>query len=265
MRTLLFILFFLFAGNCKSSSLSIDGTYQGKNLYVRNPTDYGGCGYCVTKVMVNGDIMPGGANEEAFEINFANFNISLGDPLFIIIEHHEGCSPKILNPEVLLPKSTFIITQMSVSKLGKLTWTSSGESGKLPYIIEQFRWNKWVAVGEVEGIGTIGLNKYEFMVIPHSGENTVRVVQVDHSGSKRVSNAVKFKSTVPKVVKNPLKVKESIQFFALGQPVETRYEIFDAYGNILIKGFGSSVDCSKLINGAYYINFDNVNEKFIKN
>ena len=265
MRALFLILFVLQSVFSQASILSIEGTYQGKNLYVRNPTDYGGCGYCVTKVMVNGDVMPGGANVEAFEIDFANFNVAIGDPLFITIEHHEGCTPKILNPEVLLPRSTFVITTINANNAGKLSWTSIGESGKLPYIIEQFRWNKWVAVGEVAGKGSAGSNSYEFNVTPHSGENTVRVVQVDHSGSKRVSQTVKFRSTLPAVVKNPLKVKETIYFFANGKPVETRYEVFDAYGNILMKGYASSVDCSKLINGAYYINFDNVNEKFIKN
>jgi hypothetical protein len=40
---------------------------------------------------------------------------------------------------------------------------------------------------------------------------------------------------------------------------------YDAYGNIVKKGVGSSVNCSNLLRGVYYINFDNVNEKFIKN
>jgi hypothetical protein len=47
--------------------------------------------------------------------------------------------------------------------------------------------------------------------------------------------------------------------------METRYEIYDAYGNIVKKGVGSSVNCENLLRGVYYINFDNVNEKFIKN
>jgi hypothetical protein len=102
-------------------------------------------------------------------------------------------------------------------------------------------------------------------VTPHSGENTVRVVQVDHSGQKRTSKEVKFSSSAAVVSKSPTKVKDIINFSANGAPVETRYEIYDAYGNIVKKGVGSSVNCQNLLSGAYYINFDNVNEKFIKN
>ncbi|TNF46710.1 MAG: hypothetical protein EP305_10200 [Bacteroidetes bacterium] len=246
-------------------SLSIEGTYQGKNLYVQNPMDDEGFGYCATKVTVNGDIMPGGTNTGAFEIDFSIFNIAIGEPVFIVIEHNDGCKPKILNPEVLLPRSTFNVVNIDVTPSGKLTWSTTDEQGKLPYVIEQYRWNKWVTVGEVQGKGTPGKNSYEFQITPHSGENTVRVVQVDHSGTKRTSKEVKFTSTLPAVVKSPAKVKDIINFTADGKAVETRYEIYDAYGNIVKKGVGSSVNCENLLRGVYYINFDNVNEKFIKN
>ncbi|MFN5786139.1 MAG: hypothetical protein ACK457_09210 [Flavobacteriia bacterium] len=266
MKIILSVLFFgLTSLFSLGASLSIEGTYQGKNLYVQNPMDDDGFGYCATKVTVNGDVMPGGTNMGAFEIDFANFNIAIGEPVFIVIDHNDGCKPKILNPEVLLPRSTFKVTAISVTTGGKLTWTATGEQGKLPYVIEQYRWNKWVTVGEVQGKGTQGSNSYEFQVTPHSGENTVRVVQVDHSGAKRTSKEVKLSSTVPAVTKSPVKVKDVINFSANGQTVETRYEIYDAYGNIVKKGVGSSVNCSNLLSGAYYINFDNVNEKFIKN
>ena len=117
----------------------------------------------------------------------------------------------------------------------------------------------------VEGKGSGSENTYKFAITPHSGENTIRVVQIDHSGSKRPSKEVKFTSSSSKVTKTPAKVKNEIKFLANGSAVETRYEIYDAYGNIVKKGVGSKVNCSNLLRGVYYINFDNVNEKFIKN
>lgn len=245
-------------------ALSIEGTYQGKNLYIQNPMDDDGFGYCATKVTVNGDIMPGGTGSGAFEIDFASFNIGLGEPVFIVIEHHDGCKPKILNPEVLLPRSTFKVASIKVSPEGKLSWSTTSEKGKLPFIVEQYRWNKWVSIGAVEGIGTEGTNNYDFIVTPHSGENTVRVVQIDHSGEKRTSQEVKFKSTAPVVTKSPAIVKDDISFTSNSGEAETRYEIYDAYGNIVKKGVGKSVNCTNLLKGVYYINFDNVNEKFVK-
>lgn len=264
-KNYLFLMFFVIClSNYSYSALSIGGTYQGKNLYVQNPIDDEGFGYCATKVTVNGDIMPGGTGSGAFEIDFGIFNIGLGEPVFIVIEHHDGCKPKILNPEVLLPRSTFNVLTINVTSDEKLKWDTNNENGKLPFIIEQYRWNKWVAVGEVDGLGTGGTNKYEFKITPHSGENIFRVVQIDHSGEKRVSDQVKFKSSLPTVVKSPAIVKDIIQFSVNEKPVETRYEIYDAYGNIVKKGVGSSVNCSNLLKGVYYINFDNINEKFVK-
>lgn len=250
----------------RATSLSIEGSYQGKNLYVQNPEDGDGFGFCATKVTVNGDVMPGGTSSSAFEIDFSLFNIEIGEPVFIVIEHNDGCKPKILNPEVLLPRSTFKVTEMNINNAGKLVWKTTNEQGKLPFMIEQYRWNKWVEIGEVAGKGKSGANEntYEFQVIPHSGENTVRVSQVDHSGTKKSSKEVKFTSTTPAVEKNPVKVKTVINFTAGGKAVETKYEIFDAYGNIVKKGFGSSVNCENLLKGAYYINFDNKTEKFFK-
>ena len=75
---------------------------------------------------------------------------------------------------------------MSVTPNGKLTWKTSGENGRLPFVIEQYRWNKWVGVGEVQGKGTEGSNTHEFLISPHSGENTIRVAQFDHSGRRKI-------------------------------------------------------------------------------
>lgn len=264
MKVFLTFLISCIVGFASLASLSIEGSYQGKNLYVQNPMDDDGFGYCATKVTVNGDILPGGTSMGAFEIDFSIFNIEIGEPVFIVIEHNDGCKPKILNPEVLLPRSTFKVASITVSESGLLQWKTTDEHGKLPFIVEQFRWNKWVAIGEVQGKGTSSLNNYEFQVAPHSGENTIRVVQIDHSGTKKTSKEVKFASNVPAVTKSPVKVKDVINFTANGKAVETRYEIYDAYGSIVKKGVGSSVNCENLVRGIYYINFDNTNEKFIK-
>ncbi|MDG0973881.1 MAG: hypothetical protein P8O07_06940 [Crocinitomicaceae bacterium] len=259
-----FISLSLFSSLIARADLSIEGSYQGKNLYVQNPEDEDGFGFCATKVTINGDVMPGGVSRSAFEIDFSLFNINVGDPVFIVIEHNNGCTPKILNPEVLLPRSTFQVTEMTISDDGLLQWKTTSEQGKLPYIIEQYRWNKWVSAGEVDGVGTPTENYYEYKVIPHSGENKVRVVQVDNSGTKKKSAEQTFTSSLTMVEMAPKKVKSEIKFTTNGAAIETKYEIYDAYGNIVKKGYASIVNCENLRKGAYYINFDNKNEKFIK-
>lgn len=263
-RTIGFVITLLFFTTNTYADISIEGSYQGKNLYVQNPMSPDGFGFCATKVMVNNNIMPGNIARSAFEIDFSQFGLEIGDHVFVVIKSGDGCTPKILNPEVLLPQSTFEVTNITVSTDGLVKWTTTGEQGKLPYKVEQFRWNRWVAVGEVEGTGEAGPNSYSFKVAPYSGENKIRVIQKDYTGEKRKSPVKTFKSAIILVKMHPRKVKKYINFTSNNEPTETRYEIYDAYGNIVKKGFGNKVDCTNLNKGAYYINYDNTNEKFIK-
>lgn len=248
-------------GQMAVANLSIEGHYQGKNIIVQSPESEDGFGYCISKVTVNGEVSSAGVKTSAFQIDLTEFNINIGDPVFILVEHEEGCKPKLINPEVLLPKSTFILENISCTPEGNLSWSTTGESGKLNYQIEQYKWNKWVVIGEVAGIGSEGKNKYNFAVSPHSGENKVRVTQTDNSGKKRVSKEVSFKCEScpePEMKKG----ENAIVFENDGKPIKTKYEIFDAYGNIVKKGMSSIVDCGNLKKGVYHVNFDNKYEKY---
>ncbi len=250
-------------GNAKN--LAIEGTYQGKNIYIQNQLNDDGFGFCVDKVTVNGDVLTGGLNSDVFEIDFTEFNIAVGDPVLIVIEHDEACLPKILNPEVLLPKSTYKLVSVSIDRSGKIKWKTSHEQGKLTFYIEQYRWKKWVIAGEVMGKGIPELNTYEFQITPHSGTNVIRISQIDNSSKKRSTKELRFKSALSPVTKTPDKVKDFIFFKSNNQNVKTRFEVFDAYGNLVKKGYDSKINCSNLLNGIYYLNFDNTTEKFLKN
>lgn len=242
----------------------LEGNYQGKNLYIQNPYASGGVGFCVTEVLVNGNITTDESNSSAFEIDFKPHKLNIGDKVEVKIKHKEDCKPKILNAEVLKPKSTFEVVSMSVEKDGTLKWSTKSETGKLAFAVEQFRWNKWVKVGEVEGNGTPVTNNYSFKVAPHSGKNQVRVRQTDYSGQPRLSKPVDFTSDVPEVTFAPVKASKDINFVAQDKPIETMYEIYDQYGNIVKKGFGSKVDVSNLPKGGYFLNFDNKMGEFVK-
>lgn len=247
----------------------LEGNYQGKVLYVQNPYGPGGVGYCVTEVKVNGNIALDETNSSAFEIDLKPHKLNIGDKVEIQIFHKEGCKPKVLNPEVLKPKSTYEIISMSADKDGTLKWTTKSETGKLSFYIEQFRWNKWVRVGEVEGAGKPVTNEYAFKVGTHSGKNQLRVRQTDYSNIPRLSKAVEFTSDVPEVDFSPVKASKDISFFVKGKdagkaPVETMYEVYDQYGNIVKKGSGTRLDVSNLPKGSYFINFDNKMGEFVK-
>lgn len=243
----------------------LEGNYQGKNLYVQNPyANSSNVGFCVQEVRVNGNVTTDEITSSAFEIDFKALKLKIGDKVEVKITHKDGCKPKILNPEVLKPKSTFDITAMSVDNNQILKWTTKNELGKLPFIIEQYRWNKWVKLDEVQGAGTPGENQYTYKVTPHSGKNQYRVKQLDYTGQPRISKSVDYNSSAPEVTFTPAKVSKEINFIANNKPAETMYEIFDQYGNILKRGTASSVDVSNLPKGSYYIDYDNKMGDFSK-
>lgn len=251
-------------GFSQGGVIILEGNYQGKNLYVQNPFGSGGVGFCVTEVLVNGNITTDEINSSAFEVDFKPHKLNIGDKVEIKIKHKEDCKPKVLNPEVLKPKSTFEVISMTCDKAGNLKWATKSETGKLAFAVEQFRWNKWVKVGEVDGKGTPNTNNYEFKITPHSGKNQVRIRQTDYSGQPRLSKPVDFMSDVKEVKFAPVKVSKDITFVADDKPAETMYEIYDQYGNVVKRGYGSSIDASNLTKGGYFLNYDNKMGEFLK-
>lgn len=251
---------FLSLGSARAAAVIVlEGNYQGKNLFVQNPFAGSGVGFCVSEVTVNGQVTTDEINSNAFEIDLHNFSLKIGDKLEIKIKHKDDCKPRVLNPEVLKPKSTFEVISIGIDKDGILKWTTKGEAGKLPYIIEQFRWTKWAKVGEIDGNGTDKVNEYSFTVTTHSGKNQFRVKQVDFTGQPRLSKTVEYISNAPEVTFAPAKVSKEITFSG-----ETMYEIYDQYGNIVKKGYGKQVDAANLLKGVYYLNWDNKVGEFIK-
>ena len=250
----------LFVANTKAAAVIVlEGNYQGKNIFVQNPFAGSGVGFCVSEVTVNGEVTTDEINSNAFEIDLHNFSLKVGDKLEVKIKHKDDCKPRVLNPEVLKPKSTFEIVNMAIDKDGNLKWSTKGEAGKLPYVVEQFRWNKWVKVGETDGVGTDKVNDYSFIVTPHSGKNQFRVKQVDFTGQARVSKVMEYMSNSAEITFAPARVSREITFSA-----ETMYEIYDQYGNIVKKGYGKQVDATNLLKGVYYLNWDNKIGDFIK-
>jgi hypothetical protein len=240
--------------------LVLEGHYQGKNIYIQNPFSEAGVGFCVFEITVNDLVATDEINSSAFEVDMNNFGLKLGDAVVVKIKHKDGCTPVVLNPEVLKPKSTFDIVKQSIASDGTYTWVTTNETGELPFIIEQKRWNKWVKVGEVPGVGKPGENTYTFKVIPHSGENIFRVKQTDLTKRARFSESVSYVTNIPPVTWGPTKPKEEIVFSA-----STLYEVYDQYGNIVKRGYSDKLDVSTLKKGVYYLNYDNkTGETFTK-
>lgn len=261
MKTLLTVIGLITIGLSASAQqrLVLEGHYQGKNLFVQNPYNDGGVGFCADKVTVNGDVTSDEINSSAFEIDFAKLGLKNGDAVSVVIEHSSDCAPKVLNSEILKPTSNCTYNSVELSTSGLLKWSTTGETGKLPFIVEIYNWNKWIPIGEVDGKGTSGTHNYEFQLTMHSGTMKARLKQIDHTKKPNSSQPKSVNSPKAEVTFEPKKVGKEILLSS-----KTRYEIYDAYGNLVKKGYGDNISCTNLEKGVYYLNYDNKGEKFLK-
>lgn len=262
MKHITLLLFFLSSTLYAFSDeeISISGIYQGENLFIMNPFAPSGVGFCIYEVLVNGQTATDEISSSAFEIDLSTYNFQLGDPVEVIIKHRDGCSPQVLNPEVLLPKSTFNIENISVTKAGIITWITTGEVGSLPFYVEQFKWNKWVRIATVTGAGTPGIHNYTANVRFNSGTNKFRVKQVDFTKNARYSNVIEYRNLVSEVTFQPGDGEKVSDFITFSR--NTDYEIYNYYGQLIIKDYGLKVDVSDYKSGTYFINYDNKTETF---
>jgi hypothetical protein len=246
---------FVFGG-----AVVLEGHYQQKNVYVQNSyTDYG-IGFCAYEVSVNGHVSTDEVNSNAFEVDLSLYDFSYGDPVVIVIKHKEaGCFPKVLNPEVLKPNPTFETSFISIEENGTLKWSTVNETAKIPFVIEQFKWNKWVKVGEIQGVGKPMTNLYEFKTNAIAGVNKFRVKQKGYIDKTKFSPSVSYTSMKKEVSYVYVKGKKRIDFSQ-----ETGFEIYDKFGNLVKKGHASSVSMANLKKDTYYMNYGNTMAVFRK-
>jgi len=237
----------------------LEGKYQNKNIFVSNAFGSEGFGYCTYEIRVNGDLITDEINSSAFEIDLTNFKLELGDDVIIEIRHKRGCTPKVINPGGLTPKPTFVTEEITVGEDGFLEWITTDEYGSLPYVIQQYKWSKWVDIGEVQGKGTPATNNYAFFVDFISGVNKFRVIQRDGKGKMKKSTSVEIISVRPKLTYIYNKKERQIIFSG-----KTKYELYDKFGEIVIRGFGATVDVTELVKDSYWLSYDNLTESFVK-
>ncbi|MES2566238.1 MAG: hypothetical protein V4565_05195 [Bacteroidota bacterium] len=260
MKNLLFVFFLsILSFNSKGSVLILEGKFQNKNVFIQNAFGSNGVGFCATEIKVNGKITMDEVNSSSFEIDLTALNIKPGQKVVIEISHKSDCVPVVLNPEVLKPRPTFEVVSMNINSSGILKWTAKNESGPLPYVVEQFKWNKWVYIGEVQGVGNPENHDYSFQIATHSGENKFRIKQVGLGATPKLSSPVIINSGIDKPSFMITKNNNEIQYTA-----ETAFEVYDAFGTVVKKGFGKQIDIGNLSKGKYYLCYDNQVAEFDK-
>lgn len=253
------IVFFLllFAANvlCAQEKTILEGIYQGKNIFVQNPVKNSGTGFCVDSVSVNGIVQKEKIQSSAFEIDFPSFKLKPGDTIKVVLYHSGNCMPKVLNPYVGgYPRCTFKETWIDSAAV--FHFVTCEENGTATYTVQQFRWNKWVKIGELTSAANVDPQEYTFDVKPFlfKGENKFRAVL---PYSKNISATASYTADVPELIVDATSWCNVIAFSG-----ETMWELYDVSGNIVKKGFGTQLDYTGLASRRpYYLNYANTTKK----
>lgn len=225
----------------------IRGFYSGKNVFLTNPKRSSGIGKCIDSIWVNGTSYPV-ENSSALEIRLTELNIELESSLQIKIWHQSNCIPKTLfqSDDV----NYVDINRVSIDSDYVLSWTSVGLNSGVCFVVEQFKWNKWIELSDT----CISAEKSSAVLTgQHSGVNRYRVKSESiGSGGMAISESIELAANIPAVMYLFDHQKQRISFSA-----STAWEVYDSYGVLKMNGYSDGFDCSSLIKGRYYLNYDN--------
>jgi hypothetical protein len=238
----------------------VEGSYQNQNIYIKNAYRSSGVGFCAYEVRINGSVTTDEINSTSFEVDLSHYKLELGAPLSIEIRYNDdGCRPMVLNPTAVSPNPTFETLNISVEKGGLLEWVTINETAMLPFIIEQFKWNKWVKIGEVTGKGTPDKNTYSFITDTHAGNNKFRIKQKGHIDKTIHSPSVSYRSSKSEISYIYNRKTKGIEFAE-----ETNFEVYNKFGDLVKKGYSNKINVQNLDNDSYYMNYGNTTCEFKK-
>ena len=238
--------------------LTLEGYYQGKNLFVQNP--YSDGEFCVVSVFVNNSKLISYPKVSAFEIDLSN--LALNTPITIKILHRNECKPKVLNEAVIMSQSRFAFTSVNVDR-DALNWSSKGETIGGKFLIQRLNINNmWEDLETIACKGNLSASYYTWDSEHCTGLNQYRVKFIEEDGLMFYSNTVTFQYVRTPVTIYPRRVTDVINFTS-DKPV--RYSIYNKYGERLKNGKALTVNCADLpIDDHYTIVFDNQKKTFYK-
>lgn len=133
-----------------------------------------------------------------------------------------------------------------------VTWTVINDCKDAVYQIKEFRWNKWISLGKVNGKGK-GSNSYSFGL---KGACDLYEIRIEIKGNRRSRS---------QSIENP--IKPSATAYTVGETNiiftnSTRYEIYSTEGIRILTGCAEKVRVAELKKGAYYLNYGKQMVKF---
>jgi hypothetical protein len=237
------------------NELVVAGIYYGQNLLVQNPS-MGNKVYCTDGVLVNNRKMMPYIASSAYEINLSFLKIN--DSVTVTILHKDGCTPKIINPQVLRPSSTFHFVRARVS-VQEINWTSIGESVTDQYSVQHLANGNWVTLVSIRAIGK---GVYSVPLRHDNGLNRYRIRYAEYDGrifySKEIDFDMKTEENAP-LSFYPKNVTDRIYLSS-----EATYRILSLSGQVLREGKSRVIPCADLKTGVYVLAAGAMSERFFK-
>jgi len=258
--TLLFLCFCLYgpAQQRDTAILSLEDQWTGQDIYIINPISPAGIGFCVFGVKVNGNKHPCEINSSAFIIKLDSIGLKKGAPVLIEVLHLDGCLPKVVDPRTGNHRSSsFEILEAKFEEGGQLSWRAIDPNCKTVWVIERFRWNKWIKFKEVKSDCESDTASYSVQVSDLTGDELkVRLMKYDSRGAPEYSHSISYDFALQKVT---FRHDRKLNFLTFS--VDTNYELFDNYGNLICRGNGQKIDLNPFKKGFYTVNFGNQSDR----
>lgn len=235
----------------------LTGKYYETNLYIFNPSI--GENFSVYLVVVNGDSITDELNSNAIEVDFQLWALDIEADVSVVIYFDSLHPAFVVNPEVLYSPTKFKFSKPRFRK-EILSWRTYGDMSEYPIEIQQFKWNRWQVIAEVDPLDTVENNTYSIDLELHSGENLLRLKTINLQDEVVYSKEIKYRpSWIPEVMITDYKPKNELEFSS-----ETKYEIYNIDGQKILEGKDRYVNISGLEQGEYWVNYDNKTEKIKK-
>jgi hypothetical protein len=247
---------FLPAQNENTAALKFDFIYNGQDLYFQNPlvndTDF-----CITSVEINGITNTSEIQSSAFELLLTNYNFSFYDSVHLVVYHHADCKPKLLNPEELINGAN-LLKNVWVDSSGILHFITDSTFYyyKNEIVICEYRWNKWVKIGDAITVMPKKEREYKMDINKYLFDDAVwfcAIISSPHDGitGKKICYVSDYKK--PPVVFDSQSQNSRIYFSS-----ETLWQLYDHDGNFKMGGFGDTINYASLTEQNYFtLKYDN--------
>ena len=258
-KALICVCFFILMTSVKLNAgvMTINGFYQGKNLFVQNPLSDGE--FCVVSVFLNNEKLISYPKVSVFEVNMSN--LKMNESVSGKILYRNNCEPKILNEQVIKSKSRFEFTSVNVD-IDAVNWSSKGEKmGSVFYLQRLSVSNEWEDLGKFDCKGNVSANFYSVPSEHCTGLNQYRLKFVEED-LIFYSKTVSFQLERTPITIYPRRVSDVLNF-TTDKPI--RYSVYSKEGVKLKEGKGTSVNCTDLKPDDHYtVVYDNQKKTFYK-